>query len=180
MERIIKAQAFQHGTDPTGMFALRILEINPRHPLIIKLLENVPDDSEDNDAKASPEIIESAWMIHDMAMLNGGFPIHDADAHNKRMMKVMQSQFGLKSLQLEPEISPPVEEDEPPELDDEFDFDSINSGQGLPDGITPEQMANIMNQINEDKENMEEDVAALEDTAESTEKEADVGMGDEL
>ena len=180
MERIIKAQAFQHGTDPTGMFALRILEINPRHPLIIKLLESIPDDSEDEDVKASQEIIESAWMIHDMAMLNGGFPIHDADAHNKRMMKVMQSQFGLKSLQLEPEISPPVEEDEPPELDDEFDFDSINSGQGLPDGITPEQMAKIMNQINEDKENMEEDMAALEDTTESTEKGADVGMGDEL
>ena len=174
MERIMKAQAF--GSDIAGQFALKIFEINPRHPLILKLLDNMPDDTEDKDAKVSPEVIDAAWMLHDMAMLNGGFPLHDPDAHNKRLMKVMQSQFSLESLQLEPEINPPVEDDVPPETDDEFDFDSINNGQGLPEGISPEQMAKIMKQLNEEKG----DAPESEGTADSPEKETDGGLGDEL
>lgn len=174
MERIMKAQAF--GSDVSGQFALKIFEINPRHPLILKLLENMPDDIEDKDGKVSPEVIDAAWMLHDMAMLNGGFPLHDPDAHNKRLMKVMQSQFSIDTLQLEPEINPPVEEDVPPETDDEFNFDSINNGQGLPEGITPDQMAKIMQQLNEEKG----DASESEKAAESPEKETDGGLGDEL
>jgi hypothetical protein len=69
-------------------------------------------------------------MLHDMAMTGGGFPIHDTDAHNARMIKVLQSQFKLDSLELEAEINPPVELDEPDKsngmnMDDlDLDFDA--------------------------------------------------------
>jgi heat shock protein 90kDa beta len=153
MERILRAQAFSANADMGGMGAMKIFEINPRHPLIVKLLDGMvtPEQEEkdgDDDKKeaADPELpvdlVDSAMMIHDMAMLNGGFPIANPKEHNARMAKVLQKQFGLESLALEPEIDPPVVEDEPPEFDmdsmmgggmnmedfnmDDFDLDSLN------------------------------------------------------
>lgn len=117
MERIARAQAFQHGVDPSAMMSMKILELNPRHPLVKKLLEAAP--AEDADSEADQEIpaetVDAAWMIHDMAMLNGGYPVTDPKAHNLRLSKFLQAQFGLESLQLAPEVDPPVEEDEAPE-----------------------------------------------------------------
>ena len=136
MERIARAQAFQHGVDPKSLMSIKILELNPRHPIVKKLLEEAP--SEDADSEADKEIaqstVDAAWMIHDMAMLNGGYPIADPKAHNQRLTKVLQAQFGLESLKLEPEVDPPVEEDEAPEMDmgagginmEDFDMDSID------------------------------------------------------
>ena len=112
MERIMRAQALQHGMDPMQFMSMKVLEINPRHPLILKLLEDTEDDS-----NVSQDVIDGAWMIFDMAMLNGGFNVADAKAHNKRIMKILKSQSGLASFDLEPEINPPEEEDEPPEVE---------------------------------------------------------------
>jgi heat shock protein beta len=127
MERIVRAQAFQHGVDPSSLMAMKIFELNPRHPLVLKLLEECPpeDEDEENPSKVSQDVVDAAWMLHDMAMLNGGFSISNPDAHNKRLAKVLQSQFGLKSLALEPEMDIPVEEDEPPEVDLD-DFGGMN------------------------------------------------------
>mmetsp|Transcript_27027 Transcript_27027/g.76035 ORF Transcript_27027/g.76035 Transcript_27027/m.76035 type:complete len:844 (+) Transcript_27027:92-2623(+) len=118
MERIMRAQAFNHGQHEFQMKAMRILEINPRHPLILKLLEGCPpEDAEDDSFPVTDETIDAAWMVHDMALLNGGFPLSDSDAHSKRMLKALQSTMGIESLALEAEIDPPEEEDEPPEMD---------------------------------------------------------------
>jgi heat shock protein beta len=117
MERILRAQAFQQGVDINTMIAMKILEINPRHPLIVKLLEAAPPAGEEDTHEVPEEIVDAAYMLYDMAMLNGGFPISDPVAHNRRTAKVMQKLFSLESLTLEPEINPPVEEDEPPEPD---------------------------------------------------------------
>ena len=136
MERIARAQAFQHGVDPSSLMSIKILEINPRHPFVKKLLAEAP--GEDADAEGDKDIaqstVDAAWMIHDMAMLNGGYPINDPKAHNERITKVLQSQFGLESVKLEAEVDPPLEEDEAPDVDmgmggmnmEDFDMDSID------------------------------------------------------
>jgi heat shock protein beta len=137
MERIMRAQAFQHGVDPSQMRSMKIFEINPRHPLIVKLLEGCPPEEEkkskDDDPnkvkdefKVSVEVIDAAWMLHDMAMLNGGFDISDTKGHNHRLTKMLKKTFELESLSLEPEINPPVDEDEPPELDTAGMFSGLN------------------------------------------------------
>lgn len=137
MERIARAQAFQHGVDPKSMMSIKILEINPRHPLVIKLLEEGPTEEQldaGEDATLAQSTIDAAWMLNDMAMLNGGYPVHDPKAHNKRLSNILQSQFGLESLKLAPEVDPPIEEEVFPEIDmgaggmnmDDFDMDSIN------------------------------------------------------
>jgi heat shock protein 90kDa beta len=130
MERVMRAQAFQQGADPMQIQAMKIFELNPRHPLVTKLLAGVP---EDDDAALPQETIDAAWMLHDMAMLNGGFPIVDPDAHNKRLLKIMTSQLGVESLDLQPEIHPPVEEEaagggsDDGEIDmDAFDMNNID------------------------------------------------------
>lgn len=126
MERILRAQAFQQGVDINTMIAMKILEINPRHPLIVKLLEAAPPAGEEDTHEVPEDIVDAAYMLYDMAMLNGGFPISDPVAHNRRTAKVMQKLFGLESLTLEPEIDPPVEEDEPPEPDFSSEFSGMN------------------------------------------------------
>jgi len=135
MERIMRAQAMQHGQDQHSMKAMKILEINPRHPLILKLLEGCPPekdkDAEDEDEfVVSEETIDSAWVLHDMATLSGGFPLQDPDEHSKRMMKFLQSSLSVESLELEAEIDPPVEDDEPPEID----VQKLGYGNVGPDG----------------------------------------------
>lgn len=130
MERILRAQAFQHGVDEKGYMAMKVFEINPRHPLIVKLFEGVGS----GDDEVSQDLIDAAFMIHDMAMLNGGFPIGDPVAHNNRLLKVLQGSFGLESLALEPELDPAEfeEEEEPPKTDNTAgglnaeDFEELN------------------------------------------------------
>jgi heat shock protein 90kDa beta len=132
MERILKAQAYQHGVDPSNIMAMKVFEINPRHPLVLKLLKGCPPEKDDEKFVVAPETIDAAWMLHDLAMTSGGFPIHDTVAHNERMLKVLQSQFKLDSLELEPEINPPIELDDTnagvniEDLDLDFDGGNMN------------------------------------------------------
>ena len=135
MERIMRAQTLSHDSGAHQMMSMKVFEINPRHPLVLKLLEGVPAEDDEEDATPSTEIVESAWILHDMAMMNGGYPIADPVAHAKRMTKYMQSQLGVESLALEPEIDPPEEEEEAPDLDmdamggmnmDDFDLSDLD------------------------------------------------------
>ena len=125
MERIMRAQTLSHDSGNQQMMSMKVFEINPRHPLVLKLLEGVPAE-DDEDATPSAEVVDSAWILHDMAMMNGGYPIEDPVAHAKRMTKYMQSQLGVESLALEPEIDPPEEEEEAPD----FDMDSMGDMMG--------------------------------------------------
>jgi len=137
MDRIMRAQTLTHDAS-SPMMSMKVFEINPRHPLVLKLLDGAPAEDEEN-ATPSAEIIDAAWILHDMAMMNGGYPIEDPQAHARRMTKYMQSQLGVESLTLEPEIDPPEgDEDEAPEFDmdmmqqmggmnmDDFDINSLD------------------------------------------------------
>eukprot|EP00545_Synedropsis_sp_CCMP1620_P004810 CAMPEP_0119007710 /NCGR_PEP_ID=MMETSP1176-20130426/3192_1 /TAXON_ID=265551 /ORGANISM="Synedropsis recta cf, Strain CCMP1620" /LENGTH=815 /DNA_ID=CAMNT_0006959909 /DNA_START=112 /DNA_END=2559 /DNA_ORIENTATION=- len=139
MERIMRAQAYQMGKDDFMMRSMKVLEINPRHPFIIKLLEGSPPAKEEEDAEPfviSPDTEDAAWLLLDMGSMNGGFPLNDPEAHSKRMTKYLQSSLGVESLDLEAEIDPPEEDEEAPEMDmddmmggmnmDDFDMDSLN------------------------------------------------------
>lgn len=111
MDRIMRAQAWAHKEQP-DMFPTGIMELNPRHPFVIKLLKSLPED-EDTDV---PEPVkDTAWILLDMATMSGGFPIRDPKQYASRMTRVLKNNLGIESLDLEAEIDPPVEEDEPEE-----------------------------------------------------------------
>jgi heat shock protein 90kDa beta len=135
MERIMKAQAYNYNADAANINAMKVLEINPRHPLVLKLLDSVPADDLD-DKVVTSDIMDAAWMLYDMAMLNGGFSILNPDEHARRIVKALQVGLSIDSLSLEPEINPPVEEDVPPDTDEE----NLDAGLGdlpLKDPIDP-------------------------------------------
>jgi len=102
------------------------MELNPRHPFVVTLLESLP---EDEDAEVSAEVKDSAWILLDMAIMSGGFPIRDPKKYSARMTRVLKGSLGVESLDLAEEIEPPEEEEEPeePEFDmpDGFDMDGI-------------------------------------------------------
>jgi len=126
MERIMRAQAFSHGQSDLAMRSMKIFEVNPRHPMIIKLLESAPPADADSDFEVSKEAKDTALFLQEMALLNGGYPIEDPEGHSKRILTFLQSQMGLESLKLEPHAELPIEEDVPPELDeDSLDMDAL-------------------------------------------------------
>jgi len=129
MDRIMRAQAFAHGVAPgESTLPTGILELNPRHPFVISLLESLPEESEDGDEADVPQSVkDTAWILLDMATMSGGFPVRDPKKYAQRMSRVLQSNMGLESLTLAEEIEPPEEEEEPDEPDfDMPDMDGIN------------------------------------------------------
>jgi len=115
MERIMRAQALQHGQSHAGMGAMKILEINPRHPLVLKLLEGCPPEKKDDGDEpftVSSEVLDSAWMLFDIATMNGGFAVVNPESHTQRVTSYMQQALGVDSLELEAEIDPPIEDED--------------------------------------------------------------------
>lgn len=143
MERIMRAQAYSHGQNEFAMRSMKIFELNPRHPLVLRLLDGAPPE-DDEDFKVDPQIEDAAWILHEMALLNGGFPLSDPEAHTQRMMKFMQSQLGVESMNLVPEPDLSVMEEEPPELDED-DLDDGPKGTSPEDAIplTPDEDGNL-------------------------------------
>jgi len=130
MDRIMRAQAFAHGVAPgESNMPTGILELNPRHPFVIKLLESLP---EDEDAEVPESVKDTAWILLDMATMSGGFPIRDPKKYAARMSRVLKSNLGVDSLALADEIDPPEEDDEPEEpefaMPDMGDFDMGDLG----------------------------------------------------
>jgi len=133
MERIMRAQAYQWGQDEFSMRAMKILEINPRHPFVVKLLDGAPGE-DDEDAKVDADVENAAWLLFDMASLNGGFPLADTLAHSKRLSNYLQSSLSVDSLDLEDEIDPPEEDLEAPDVDLDG-VDGLNMEDFNMDGI---------------------------------------------
>jgi len=133
MDRIQRAQAFAHGVSPgESTLPAGIMELNPRHPFIISLLESLPEDEDDD---VPEEVKDTAWILLDMATMSGGYTIRDPKKYAARMTRVLKSNLAVESLDLAEEINPPEEEEEP----DEPEFDSIDM-DGIMNDINIEEM----------------------------------------
>lgn len=142
MERIMRAQAYSHGQSDFAMRSMKVFEINPRHPMILKLLESAPPKDAESDYQVPEDVKDAAMILQEMALLNGGYPINNPEGHSKRILKFLQSQLDLESMKLEPHPELPVEEEVPPDLDGEdiqLDMDDLlddlNDG---PKGTSPD------------------------------------------
>jgi heat shock protein beta len=130
MDRIMRAQAWAHKEQPMdNLFPTGIMELNPRHPFVIKLLDSLP---EDEDVDVPDSVKDTAWILLDMATMSGGFPIRDPKKYAARMTRVLKSNLGVDTLDLVDEIDPPIADDEPDEPTmetpnfDNFDFDNLD------------------------------------------------------
>ncbi|KAG9403196.1 hypothetical protein AC1031_005845 [Aphanomyces cochlioides] len=112
MERIIKAQTFANPAAQNPM-AQKIMELNPRHPIVSKLRDlyaTQPDSTETQDL---------SWLLYDAALTNSGFAMDDVDHFASRVYRLMKHTMGLDTLELEPELALPPEEEEKVEEEDE-------------------------------------------------------------
>ena len=107
MERIMKAQALGAGAEQQSyMKSKKTLEINPKHPLIIKMLEKVHEDSEDAALKTQ------AYLLYESALLESGFTPDDPKAFNARLLQSLQGAIGVESLEVDDDYEFPFPEEE--------------------------------------------------------------------
>jgi heat shock protein 90kDa beta len=79
MQRIMQAQALGDAQRQAYMGGKKTIEINPRHPLIVGLLEKVKADEEDQSAK------DTAKLLFEAALLESGYPMNDHQAFAGRV-----------------------------------------------------------------------------------------------
>merc|ERR1712093_707199 len=114
MERIMKSQAFADTKRSAFLMSKKTMEINPRHPIVVKLNEIAGDDDKDDNAEAQ----NLAWLLFETASLNSGFQLEDPASFSQRMYNLMKTGLSLDSLDFVDEVEVP-EEDEAEEEEDE-------------------------------------------------------------
>ena len=119
MERIMKSQALQNPEKAKYMKAHKIMEINPRHP-IISNLRNLADEDPESDVAR-----DFANLLYDSALMNSGFLIDEPNAFASRLYTLMKESLQIDSLELEPEIEIPEDEVEESEETEEEDENTI-------------------------------------------------------
>lgn len=115
MERLMMSQALGDVAKETIARATKIMEINPRSPIIAKLKEIY--QSEEGQAR------DIAWLLLDTALVASGFDINEKPEFASRMFRLMKTGLKLESLDPLPMIPvpEPVEEDEVDEEADDLD-----------------------------------------------------------
>jgi len=124
MERIMRSQAFSDPSRAQYMSSQKVMEINPRHPIIAELNRQVEEDPE------AQETADTAWLLYDTALLQSGFAQDDVDAFALRMYRTMKGALNLDSLELEEEIEVPEEEEEEEDEEDDFDEEEEEGESG--------------------------------------------------
>ncbi|TNY23764.1 Hsp90 protein-domain-containing protein [Rhodotorula diobovata] len=119
MERLLAAQNGQQGGDNFMLNFARMqkknFELNPKHPLIERLLEKVEEAGEDEDALA--ELKESVTALWQTAMLKSQYTLDDPGAYFKLVETMLRRSLGVsQSAEAEVEVkpAPPVETGPPP------------------------------------------------------------------
>jgi len=119
MERIMKAQALKDTRFQSPMEGQRIMEINPLHPVIRKLLSVVEEGQQNKDTS------DVVHILYNTAVLNSGYALSDPKDLTGRVSKLVAS-----SLQIDPdEEVEELEEVLETEDDDGLETEDVIPGQ---------------------------------------------------
>jgi len=127
IQRIMRAQNKGDTDNPMFEFAKRqkVLELNPRSPLIEGLLRRVEQlDEEDGqrDLEAEDELKEVAAILLDGALVRSGFEVPDSDEFLVRVDRVLRRSLGVSQTaptDTTVKPAPPVD----PEILDESEYE---------------------------------------------------------
>lgn len=122
MERIMKSQALQNPERAKYLKSHKIMEINPRHPIISGLQKMADEDPESDVAR------DFANLLYDSALMNSGFMIDEPNEFATRLYSLMKESLQLDSLDLEPEIEVPEEPEEANEDGEEEEEEEGSEG----------------------------------------------------
>lgn len=107
MERIMQSQTLSDSSKQAYMRGKRVLEINPRHPIIKELRDRVVKDPEDENVK------QTAQLVYQTALLESGFTLTEPKDFASRIYNSVKS-----SLNISPDAAV-EEEDETEEVEAE-------------------------------------------------------------
>ncbi|KAM0967640.1 hypothetical protein ACFX13_016396 [Malus domestica] len=100
MERIMQSQTLSDANKQGYMRGKRILEINPRHPIVKELRERVVKNAEDESVK------KTAQLIYQTALMESGFNLPDPKDFASRIYSSVKS-----SLNINPDVAVEEEDD---------------------------------------------------------------------
>jgi len=152
MERLMNAQAFR-GDDMMSMYMAtqkKIMEINPKHPIIKALLER----SQHEDADKDEILEETARVLMETTLLRSGYNLKDTNAYTDRVEKVIRMNLGVSEtdaaeVNVKPAPEPEKKSDESEEgsdksesenkegEDDEEEDEVITGPDGMGDIVLP-------------------------------------------
>lgn len=89
MERIMQSQTLSDANKQAYMKGKRVLEINPRHPIIKELRERVVKDAEDLSVK------QTAQLIYQTALMESGFNLNDPKDFASRIYDSVKSSLSI-------------------------------------------------------------------------------------
>ncbi|CAN4123007.1 unnamed protein product [Withania somnifera] len=101
MEKIMHSQTLSDASKQAYMRGKRVLEINPRHPIIKELRERVVNDPEDESVKLT------AKLIYQTALMESGFELSDPKDFASHIYSSVKG-----SLNISPDATVEEEEDE--------------------------------------------------------------------
>lgn len=99
----------------------RLLEINPKSPLVEGLLARVEElDGEEKDLEAEKELKEVASILIDGALVRSGFQVHDSNEFFVRVDRVLRRSLGVsESAKAQVDVKPAPEVD-PTEFEEDI------------------------------------------------------------
>jgi len=97
MEKIMQSQTLSDNKQAAYMKGKRVLEINPRHPIIKELKDKVAQDSEDVNIK------QTARLIYQTALLESGFILNDPKEFASGIYKSVQKSLDIADATVEEE-----------------------------------------------------------------------------
>lgn len=145
MYRISKAQTYSNQQKiPDHYIPKKTLEINPSHPTIKKMLEQIDDPSK--------QLEDYAWLLYESALVSSGFAVIEDFEFTDRMYNLLRKGMGvLASEQIkEPDVEIP---------EDEFIDEDTEDIENLDDDEEEEEN----NEEDEEIESLDEEVENIED-----------------
>ncbi|KAL5527454.1 hypothetical protein ACEPAG_6245 [Sanghuangporus baumii] len=132
----------------------KLLEINPRSPLIEGLLrrvEQLPSEDEERDLESETELEEVATILIDGALVRSGFEVPDSNEFFSRVDRVLRRSLGVSetaraddTVKPAPPVDPELPSDDDSDTDSDFEASPVQSqsnfGKGKPMIEIPDEL----------------------------------------
>jgi heat shock protein beta len=115
MEKLAKAQALGDKSMHKFYKGQKVLEINPKHPIIIELKNRLVAGADSNTK-------DVAYLMYETALLSSGYELDDQPAFARRVQNVLRLSLGLETLQEEVVVEKAETASAPDEDDDEMEL----------------------------------------------------------